>query len=169
MSRCQHWWEPNAHHKMTSSVTCLVFNPCIMFRVNLTRFELLEIPVNLWFYWHFVTFSHLEPWTCMQCEDKVHTNNFLIILMSVGQFDSLFFFVPRQLNRPKLNVFLGYMLCWCFTTLEREQMSFSSLFSVLTETFSDTDGKSELSFLLSMYMKYYLTYLFLQEMWLFLI
>ncbi len=52
---------------------------------------------------------------------------------------------------------------WCFTTPEREKNCFFSLFSMLNKTSSDSDGKSELSFLFSMYMKYYLTYLFLPE------
>ncbi len=111
-----------------------------------------------------MTFSRLGPWACIQNHYtlmcfEVHTNNFLTILMFADQFDSLFF-VSRQPYRPKLKICIGYMLLlWCFTTLEREEICFFPLFSMLKKTWLRC--KSELSFLFSMYMKYYLTYLFL--------
>ncbi len=53
---------------------------------------------------------------------EVHTNNFLMILMFAGQFDPLFF-IPWPLYRPKLKIFLGYMLLFYYPGKEKKLFS----------------------------------------------
>ncbi len=80
-----------------------------------------------------------------------HTNNFLTILMFAGQFDPhLFCFKATVQTQVKYIIFIVYMLqFWHFTILEREKKCFFSLFPMLKKTFSDSDGKSEQSFIFS--------------------
>ncbi len=88
-------------------------------------FKLSEIPVNLSFFsWYSVTFSHLWPWTCMQS----HTDTLMCFEVHTIYVAILAFYYPKK----KKSIF--------------------SLFSMLKKTFSDSDGKRELSFLFSMYM-----------------
>ncbi len=88
----------------------------------------------------------------MQSQDtlmcfEVHTNNFLTVLMFVGQFDPHSFFVSRQLYRPKLKIFFGCMLLfWYFTILERKKNAIISIFKVYEILFNSSFSSRNLCY-----------------------